>query len=147
MWKLGVAVVVLLGSFGGGYYYGSGQKEIQVVTEKGETQIVEREKVITRIVEVLPDGTKRETIREEESKREETNRTVIVNPTPANREDYRVGVAYWASSTSDVLGSGRGSDGIGFSVSRRLLGPAWVEVSARPIGPKKEVALGVSVQW
>ena len=147
MWKLGLAVVVLLSSFGVGWYYGSGQKEVQVITKEGKTTTIVKDKIITKIVEVFPDGTRKETTKEEESSRKETIKETITDTGTPVKEDYRVGAAYWVRNVSDVMEPGHISNGLSVSLSRRVAGPIWVEVQGRPSGNRKELAVGVAIQW
>jgi hypothetical protein len=143
MYKIIAALVLALCFLAGGYYWGSGN----VIVEKGETVTVIKDRIITKTITRKPDGTIIETVKEEEHDSSQTNTTVSTKPGPENKANYRIGAAYWVRSTADVLRPEKPYDGISLSVSRRIAGPAWVDVLAKPFGVRREVALGVSVQW
>ena len=143
MYKIIAALILALCFLAGGYYWGSGN----VIVEKGETVTVIKDRIITKTIIRRPDGTTEEVIKEETINHETSNTQVSTKPGPENKANYRIGAAYWVRSTADVLRPEKPYDGVSLSVSRRIAGPAWIDVLAKPFGVRREVALGFSVQF
>lgn len=149
MWKIGLALIVLIGAFGGGYYYGSGNVITNTVTVKGDTVTQTVDHVVTQIVEKKPDGTVTTTTKTEEvAAHTETKESQTATQTvPASvGASYKVGAEYWANSVNS-LGDWNRPDNYSVYLSRRMVGPLWGDVQVRPTGSQKSVALGLSVEW
>lgn len=145
MYRVIAILILACGLLGAGYYWGSGQ----VVVEKGETVTVVRDRIVTRIVEVKPDGTTTTTESTEEHHQDTSHTEVHEGPSTSSKvqANYRLGLSYWAGSPADVLELRRGYDGLSLSASRRIIGPIWIDGQVRPFGDRKEVALGLFVQF
>lgn len=147
MWKYIIALLIPIAAFSGGYYYGSGNVITKIVETKGETVTVVKDRIITRTVVRHPDGTVTETTKEEEINHNTTSTTTVRDNStiPKARADYRLGAQYWVGSISDA--GGWNNDHLGITGSRRVWGPVWVDASARPFGPKKEISLGLAMEF
>lgn len=139
MWKVALALILLAAAAGTGYYYGSGN----VVKEKGETITVIRDRIVTHTVIRNPDGTVTETTKEEEINH--STASVTESTTPKAQSRYRVGANYSLARRSDITDAGIRNMGITGSI--RALGPIWLDAEIRPFGPRKEAAVGVSIEF
>lgn len=148
MWKLYLALALIGASFGGGYYYGSSQVSEKVTTVKGDTVTVVRDRIVTKTITRQPDGTVTETTKEEEINHNTETRTVSTDTSrgPSSGPQYSAGAGYWMGSSRDVLEGWKYSN-VSVNVGRRIIGPVWATVEARPIGDKKEISAGVRIEW
>lgn len=140
MWKILIGILLLIASFGVGYYFAPG-KVVEKVVTKVDTVVHER--VVTKIIERKPDGTVTETIREEVKDKKETSSTKSSqsgSPT-ASQPSYRVGGTYRIGSLGDAADPKW--DQAGVSGGYRLVGPIWADFGLT----RKDVTLGVSVSW
>lgn len=143
-YKLLAGIILLLAAAGIGYYYGNNNVKEQIVYKDViREQIVE--KIVTKTVIRRPDGTVEEIVREEDrqtdSKTNSEGTRTVRNVSP----NYRASAALWAGSPSSFQQPSGANLGVG--ISRRIVGPAWIEVQARPLGNKKEVAVGVAWEF
>lgn len=154
MIKYIVALFIPILAFAGGYYTASKQVEVveKVIVKEGETKTVVQEKIITRTVVKHPDGTTTETTREEnrdvateERVRESDSGTT--RTTVSSGGNYRLGVYYGMRSISDAYQPNDWRSNTSVYVSRRIVGPVWIDVGGRPYGDRKEVTLGLAVTW
>ena len=157
-YKILAIIVVLCTTFGIAYWEGrnSVAPEIQTVIqkEKADTQIVYRDRIVTvtKVITKKPDGTTTETdtTKTEESNKEtdkevdtSTDSKQIV-PTNLEPPKYSLGVRYIAeykdlfpAPTGGSLANWEGSLGY------RVIGPAWLDVSAG----EKRLGLGIRIEW
>jgi hypothetical protein len=146
-------IVTALLCLGGGYILGYQNREVvtdtRIVHERGEKEIVYRDRIVTRTIVRKPDGTTTETETTEERDRTERERNdrssseTVAASRSASR--YRLGTSYWASSTSDVRELSRTNLELHGAVN--LLGPLDLELGTRPLGDRKEVSLGLSIRF
>lgn len=152
--KYFLIAVAAIAIFTGGFYIGRGQKEVEiqekVVTVKGETQVVVRDRIVTVTRVVKPDGTIEESTRTEDRDRKETSRSEEVakeksKVTRSIASQYSLGLKYWVPN-SDILDVGRVRDMNNYEVQvgRRLVGDVWIQGGYRL---DKQVSIGLQLQF
>lgn len=153
--KYTVGLAAVIAAALAGFYTGRGQKEVEIqekiITTKGETQTVFKDRIITVTKVLRPDGTVEETTRTEDksgssstkssekSKEKDTVTTSIAS-------QYSLGLKYWASlddkfneADRTVRDTGRYEVVAGY----RILGDIWVEGGYRL---DKQLSVGLRVQ-
>jgi len=152
--KYVIGLVVTVAIFLGGYYMGKGQTRVEIqekiVREKGEKEIVIRDKIITVTKIQKPDGTIEETTKTEDkqsaekSKSSSTEKDKVVVSTPILSK-YSLGLKYWAS-IDDKLDEGKLKDKNKYEVTAgyRALGEIWVVTGFKL---DKSVAVGLQLQF
>jgi hypothetical protein len=152
--KYVIGLVVTVAIFLGGYYTGKGQARVEIqekiVREKGEKEIVIRDKIITVTKIQKPDGTIEETTKTEDkqsaekSKSSSTEKDKVVVSTPILSK-YSLGLKYWAS-IDDKLDEGKLKDKNKYEVTAgyRALGEIWVVTGFKL---DKSVAVGLQLQF
>lgn len=156
--QIAIAGAMLLGAFGGGYLYrGDPEPVIQVVEReklvevqvKGETVVEVRDRIVTVVRTVKPDGTVIEKTRTEEkdqSSKELVTETARVQDRtsvhlPAAATRYSLGVGYRVLPTTrpptyqDLLVTG------GYRLSSS---PVWLEFG---VTGRRELVLGLRLEW
>lgn len=168
-WRPAALLVALLTCFGGGAYLGRKSVKPQVEIQVQE-KIVEKEKIVTVVVEKEhevtdstttivqnPDGTSTttivehtETTSESSSETQQESETVaetnaqIKPSTTAHEDKYRFGL-FAARTVPEILENPLYKPNWGVSAGTRVFGPAWVDTSYN-FG-NKEVSLGLSIQF
>jgi len=151
--KYTIGFLVVLAAALGGFYVGRGQKQVEiqekVVTIKGETLTVFKDRIVTVTKIVRPDGTVEETTRTEEKegkketkiaeKKKETD-----SVTTSIASTYSLGLKYWAP-LSDIpnVSRARVMDNYEVTAGYRLLGDVWLEAGYKL---DKQVSVGLRVQ-
>lgn len=161
--KYTVGLLVALITFGAGYYSGKGDREVQiqekVVYEKGEKEIVIRDKIVTVTKIVKPDGTVEEVTKTEDKQVAEkststsTEKDKVVVSTP-KLSKYSLGLKYWIplSDKSSIEGNTvpmnayahRNIENWEAVLGYRVAGEVWVIGGYRF---SNEVSLGVQFQF
>lgn len=144
-----IATVVLLGSFLGGFYYGKGQNQVEiqekVITKEGESKVEYKDRIVTVIKTVQPDGTVTETTKtEEKAGTKETKTQVSENDkdtkiTPVLSR-YSLGVVAAKRWDQNLLST----PDWGATAGLRVLGEVWVKATVVPA--QKTALLGVEIQ-
>lgn len=150
-----IGLVVAAGLFLGGFYTGRGQKQVEVqekvVTIKGETLTVFKDRIVTVTKIVRPDGTVEETTRTEEKEGKKETKTAekkkeTDSVTTSIASKYSLGLKYWASfddKFSDTRETVRDTGRYEVTAGYRLMGDVWLEAGYRL---DKQVSLGLRVQ-
>lgn len=135
--------------FASGLYIGQGQKEVQVVEKKGDTQVIYKDRIVTVTKTIQKDGTVTETTKTEDKDINRNTHTVDTEhlSTPVKLAQYRLGVSYWFQY-NEILGEQQSHifdyrNQVSAVASRRLLGPVWVDLYLR----KQEAAVGLSLEF
>lgn len=150
-YKLLAALIMFLSAFGIGYWKGSGQVVEKIVKEQGETKTIVQDHIITKTIVRNPDGTTTETTKDETiAKQEETHTSKVATETGPNSAGaggrYKLGLQYWAGSSSDILRPTDWKSQLGIQAGYNVFGPIWIDGEIRPWG-HKEAALGFSFQF
>lgn len=149
-----VTVAIFLGGGAAGFYLGKGQTKVEIqekiVREKGEKEIVIRDKIVTVTRVVKSDGTIEETTKTEDrqssekSKSSSTEKDKVVVSTPILSK-YSLGLKYWAN-LSDKLSVGKMDDVSKYEMTAgyRTLGEIWVVTGFKL---DKSVSVGLQLQF
>lgn len=141
--KLLTAVLVMLASFAGGFYYGKGEREVVTITKKGETHTVFKDRIVTVTRIIRPDGTVEETTKTEEKEgSKDTKNTEKDTKSKPILADYSVGAKYWAGKGRDIDSYLRNTE---VMVGRRMIGDIWLEAGVLPVD--MQLSLGVSFKF
>ena len=151
---IGLGVLLLLGSFGGGYYMGTGNKEIQIqekiIYKEQEVKIEYRDRTVIKERTITPDGTitEREIDRdvskdtethtsEKETDKSETTKSLLTN--------YSLGLRISIDYNEIITPKSEALDVNNYDVilGRRLIGPSWIELG----GNLKHITLGVRYEF
>ncbi len=151
MWKVILALIVLGGSFAGGFWTGRGNKEVEIreVKTKGETIVKTVEKIRWKERIVHPDGTIVEREHEEDRDTKTHDKETVsekdksVRPTQSN---YSLGIAYWASFREPLPEQSKGIsyDAVELRVGRRIVGDFWIDLGYRL---DRSLSLGVRAEF
>jgi hypothetical protein len=137
-WLLSVALALA-----GGLYLGRGQVEVREVLKEveGKTKIVEVEKIITVTVVKQPDGTTTTTTKTEDKKKD----TQVSNKSTDKSSTKSPALAQWGvgGGISARFGQFPLKPEYYGSVSRRVLGPVWVEGQ----GSIQSASIGVRLEF
>lgn len=138
-YTIGGLLIVVVGLVG--YYLGQGQVEIQtverVITKEGESRVEYKDRIVTVIRTVKPDGTVTETTKtedksgtkEKKSSETATDKERIVTPVLAK---YSLGLRYWNKVALDSLVKpSLEYDRLEVSVGHRVWGGLWADVGYR----------------
>lgn len=141
-----IALILLVGSGLGGYYLGRGQKEIQVVEKEGKTVIQYKDRIVTVIRTVKPDGTVTEITKTEEKSRDtEIDTRSTSTDTKSLASNYSLGVKYWLPISVDIINPSQYSlGGLEVTGGYRLVGDSWLDLGVKL---DRSVALGLSVKF
>lgn len=169
-YKILAGVLLLLASAIGGYVTGKGDKEIviqeKVVTKEGATKIVYKDRIVTVIKEIKPDGTVTETTKTEEKDKvvdkttKETDSSKDSSTTPAAPR-YSLGIYAINTSIAEKLSGSvptareplSGDTGpvldkskynLGVSAGINILNPIWLKFGYVPA--VKQVSIGLDLQ-
>lgn len=145
--KILAAFLLLLGAFAAGIRWGSTTQVIEKEV-KGDTVTVVKDRIVTVIRTVHPDGTVTETTKTEEKdktkKKKETKTEPVVISKPKSK--YSVGYVlrpHWPRGEKDLLPGPAISHGV--SVGYNLLDPLWLKFGIIP--SDKIYTLGLEVQF
>ncbi len=152
--KYTLGLILLIVSFGGGYYSGKGNKEVQIqekiVEIKGEKEIVVKDNIITVTKIVRPDGTVEETTKTEEKKTVEKSKEVssekdIVSISKPVLSNYSLGLKYWALAADEsIVRDVSKPDRYELVLGRRIVGEVFLNASYRL---DKQASIGVSINF
>jgi hypothetical protein len=140
----GAGLALLLLGFAWGFSRGQENVETvvqeRIVVKEGETKVEYRDKIVTVIKEVKPDGTITETTKTEDKQgTKEKKKSIVDNQKKQETKPvlptYSVAGGVVASLGPDIL-----TPGYYISGGYRVLGPAWIEVGGNT---KKELTLGI----
>lgn len=155
MHKLVALVIVTAVAAGTGYYYGRGNKQVEVrekiVTVKGETITQYKDRIVTVTRVVRPDGTTEETTRTEDKQGSSEQRTTekkkdTDTATTSIARSYSLGLKYRTrlSDIPDIQQAGRDRNNYEMTAGYRLMGDVWIQSGLQLDG---SVSLGVAYQW
>jgi hypothetical protein len=136
-----IVIVLLATAFAGGLYLGRGQREVVTVEKKGEERLVYKDKIVTVIRTVRPDGTVTEETRTEDRSGTKSSSTTDRSVATKSQSKYRLGVKYW-KDYADPLNFNPIKDVEGIA-GLRLLGPVHLELGIR----KDSAAIGLSLEF
>lgn len=139
--QIGLVTVLLAAAFAGGLYLGRGQREVVTVEKKGEERLVYKDKIITVIRTVKPDGTVTEETRTEDRSGTKSSSTTDRSVATKSQSKYRLGFKYW-KDYSDPLNFQPSKDVEGIA-GLRLLGPVHLELGVR----KDSASIGLSLEF
>jgi hypothetical protein len=134
-------VLLIAVAFAGGLYLGRGQREVVTIEKKGEERLVYKDKIVTVIRTVKPDGTVSEETRTEDRSGTKSSSTTDRSVAIKSQSKYRLGVKYW-KDYSDPLNFNPVKDVEGIA-GLRLFGPVHLEVGVR----KDSAAIGLSLEF
>lgn len=144
MYKYIFALALLIGVFGGGYYLGRGKREVITVEKTGETHTVYRDRIVTVMKTVHPDGTVTEiTKTEDKSGGTDSITHDKSNQTRSLASNYSIGLKYWQRYADGIVPAPRDLGRYEAVVGRRIIGDMWVDLGVR----KEEAALGVRLEF
>lgn len=141
MWKIITALILLVGSFLGGFYTGRGNKQVEIVEHTGETKIQYIDRIVTVTKIIKPDGTVEET-----TKTEDKQQTTDVKTDDKSQKttflvsNYSVGAKYWTrygALDRDYVKSTE------IEIGRRIVGDIWAEIGIR----KDQASVGIRVDF
>jgi hypothetical protein len=157
-YKLLAGLIVLVATAIGGYVTGKGDKEVviqeKVVTKEGITKIVYKDRIVTVIKEIKPDGTVTETTKTEEKDKvvdktdKETDSSKDSTTTPAAPR-YSLGLyAINSDITREPLSKDTALDkskyNVGVSAGINVFNPIWLKFGYVPT--VKQVSVGLELQ-
>lgn len=140
-----IAAVVLIGTFGTGFYLGRGQVQVEekIVYKEGETRIIEKEVIREKIIR--PDGTIEERVIEKDkdtdSKTRDTETDKSVKPILAQ---YSLGLGLRVDLGEINKLREVSYENVVITGGRRLLGPLWLDGS---VGLDKQITVGVRYEF
>lgn len=151
--KYTIGILAVLAAALGGFYVGRGQKQVEiqekVVTIKGETLTVYKDRIVTVTRIVRPDGTTEETTRteEKEGKTEEKiaeKKKEKESVTTSTSSQYSLGLKYWASFDDKFnVDKARDTNKYEVTAGYRVMGDVWLEAGYRL---DKQVSVGLRLQ-
>lgn len=146
-YKLLALLIVLAGTFVGGFFLGKGKKEVTTITKQGEKEVVYKDRIVTKIIEKKPDGTIIEkTVTEDKSGKTTEKQVDKSTQVKSALAKYSLGLGIERIVTTESIGKTfrEYTESYYGSVGVRVWGPAWAELQYQP--RTNELRLGLRVE-
>ena len=133
-----IVLVLVLAAAGIGFYYGRGDKQIEIHEIKGETHVEFRDRIVTVTKTIQKDGTVIETTKTEEINRE-TDIKVVEKDSKSTPVTSKYSLSLGITSLTG-LASPYDPSNYYVGAGTRVFGPVWLEGSVRG---DKSITLGI----